>query len=408
MALANENYLKTPEIYCFDEIEKRVNAFKILHPNEKIIRLGVGDVTRPLPNEVVQALHKAVDEMSKVETFRGYSPPQGYDFLIEKILKDYRSIGVFLDKESVFVNDGAKSDIGNIGHVLGRDNIIAISDPVYPVYENATIMSGRAGVLNDDQKWSNVVYLRCTEETGFVPELPTEKVDVIYLCNPNNPTGTVITKTELKGWVDYAIEHQSIIIYDAAYQAYVNEPDVPHSIYEIKGAKKVAIEIRSYSKTAGFTGLRCGYSVFPQELLVYTKFGESVPLIKLWSRRNTNYTNGVSYIVQRGAEAIYTRKGKAETLELVNYYLTNASLIRNELLSLGFEVYGGISSPYIWFKTPDNQPSWKFFHQLLYETHIVGTPGVIFGPSGEGYMRFTGFGSRENTLLSLERLRKII
>ena len=408
MALANENYLKTPEIYCFDEIEKRVNAFKILHPNEKIIRLGVGDVTRPLPNEVILALHKAVDEMSHVESFRGYSPPQGYDFLIDKILKEYRSIGVFLDKESVFVNDGAKSDIGNIGHVLGRDNIIAISDPVYPVYENATIMSGRAGVLNDDQKWSNVVYLRCTEKTGFVPELPTEKVDVIYLCNPNNPTGTVMTKIELKRWVDYAIEHQSIIIYDGAYQAYVNETDVPHSIYEIKGAKKVAIEIRSYSKTAGFTGLRCGYSVFPQELLVYTKFGENVPLIKLWSRRNTNYTNGVSYIVQRGAEAIYSRKGKSEIQELVNYYLTNASLIRNELLSLGYEVYGGISSPYIWFKTPHNQPSWKFFHQLLYEHHIVGTPGVIFGSLGEGYMRFTGFGSRENTLISLERLRKLI
>jgi len=407
MALANENYLKTPEIYCFDEIEKRVNAFKILHPNEKIIRLGVGDVTRPLPNEVILALHKAVDEMSHAESFRGYSPPQGYDFLIDKILKEYRSIGVFLDKESVFVNDGAKSDIGNIGHVLGRDNIIAISDPVYPVYENATIMSGRAGVLNDDQKWSNVVYLRCTEETGFVPELPTEKVDVIYLCNPNNPTGTVMSKIELKRWVDYAIEHQSIIIYDGAYQAYVNESNVPHSIYEIKGAKKVAIEIRSYSKTAGFTGLRCGYSVFPQELLVYTKFGENVPLIKLWSRRNTNYTNGVSYIVQRGAEAIYSRKGKSEIQELINYYLTNASLIRNELLSLGYEVYGGISSPYIWFKTPDNQPSWKFFHQLLYEHHIVGTPGVIFGSSGEGYMRFTGFGSRENTLISLERLRKI-
>ena len=408
MALANENYLKTPEIYCFDEIEKRVNAFKILHPNAQIIRLGVGDVTRPLPNEVVLAMHKAVDEMSQVETFRGYSPPQGYDFLIEKILKEYRSIGVFLDKESVFVNDGAKSDIGNIGHILGRDNIIAISDPVYPVYENATIMSGRAGVLNDDHKWSNIVYLRCTEETGFVPELPSEKVDVIYLCNPNNPTGTVITKTELKRWVDYAIEHQSIIIYDGAYQAYINEPDVPHSIYEIKGAKKVAIEIRSYSKTAGFTGLRCGYSVFPQELLVYTKLGENVPLIKLWSRRNTNYTNGVSYVVQRGAESVYSRKGKVETQELVSYYLTNASLIRNELISLGLEVYGGISSPYIWFKTPDNQPSWKFFQQLLYESHIVGTPGVIFGPSGEGYMRFTGFGSRENTLISLERLRKII
>ena len=408
MALANENYLKTPEIYCFNEIEKRVNAFRILHPNAKIIRLGVGDVTRPLPNEVVLAMHKAVDEMSQVESFRGYSPPQGYDFLIEKILKEYRSIGVFLEKESVFVNDGAKSDIGNIGHVLGRDNIIAISDPVYPVYENATIMSGRAGVLNDDQKWSNIVYLRCTEETGFIPELPTEKVDVIYLCNPNNPTGTVMTKVELKRWVDYAIEHQSIIIYDGAYQAYINELDVPRSIYEIKGAKKVAIEIRSYSKTAGFTGLRCGYSIFPQELLVYTKMGEQVPLIKLWSRRNANYTNGVSYVVQRGAEAVYSRKGKTETQELVNYYLTNASLIRNELISLGLEVYGGVSSPYVWFKTPDNQPSWKFFHQLLYENQIVGTPGDVFGPSGEGYMRFTGFGSREDTLISLERLRKII
>jgi len=408
MALANENYLKTPEIYCFNEIEKRVNAFKILHPNAPIIRLGVGDVTRPLTTEVVLAMHKAVDEMSHAESFRGYSPPQGYDFLIEKILKEYRSIGVFLDKESVFVNDGAKSDIGNIGHVLGRDNIIAISDPVYPVYENATIMSGRAGVLNDDQKWSNIVYLRCTEETGFIPELPTEKVDVIYLCNPNNPTGTVMTKVELKRWVDYAIEHQSIIIYDGAYQAYINEPDVPRSIYEIKGAKKVAIEIRSYSKTAGFTGLRCGYSVFPQELLVYTKLGEQVPLIKLWSRRNANYTNGVSYVVQRGAEAVYSRKGKAETQELVNYYLTNASLIRNELLSLGLEVYGGVSSPYVWFKTPDNQPSWKFFQQLLYENQIVGTPGEVFGPSGEGFMRFTGFGSREETLIALERLRKII
>jgi len=406
MALANENYLKTPEIYCFDEIEKRVNAFKVLHPNAKIIRLGVGDVSRPLPNEVVQAMHKAIDEMSHEEGFRGYSPPQGYDFLIEKILKEYRSNGVFLDKESIFVNDGAKSDIGNIGHVLGRDNIIAISDPVYPVYENATIMSGRAGVLNDDQKWSNVVYLRCTEETGFVPELPSEKVDVIYLCNPNNPTGTVMTKLELKRWVDYAIEHQSIIVYDGAYQSYINEPNVPRSIYEIKGAKKVAIEIRSYSKTAGFTGLRCGYSVFPQELLVYTKYGDVVPLIKLWSRRNANYTNGVSYIVQRGAEAIYSRKGKAEVQELVNYYLTNASLLRNELLSIGFEVYGGTNSPYVWFKTAYNQSSWKFFQQLLYENHIIGTPGVVFGSSGEGYMRFTGFSSREDTLLAIERLRK--
>jgi len=406
MALANENYIKTPEIYCFDEIEKRVNAFKILHPSAKIIRLGVGDVTRPLPGEVVIAMHKAVDEMSQIETFRGYSPPQGYDFLIEKILKEYRSYGVSLDKESVFINDGAKSDIGNIGHVLGRDNIIAIADPVYPVYENATIMSGRAGVINEDQKWSNVVYLRCTADTGFVPELPTEKVDVIYLCNPNNPTGTVLSKIELKRWVDYAIEHNSIILYDGAYQAYINEADVPRSIYEIKGAKKVAVEVRSYSKTAGFTGVRCGYAVFPQELIVYTKMGEEVPLIKLWSRRNANYTNGVSYIVQRAAEAIYSRKGKAETQELVNYYMTNTSLIRKELISMGFQVYGGISAPYVWFKTPNDQPSWKFFHQLLYEFHIVGTPGVVFGSSGEGYMRFSGFSSYEETIEALDSLRK--
>ena len=406
MALANENYLKTPEIYCFDEIEKRINAFNILHPSSEIIRLGVGDVSRPLPNEVVQAMHKAVDEMSNSETFRGYSPPQGYDFLIEKILKDYRSLGVSLDKESVFVNDGAKSDIGNIGHVLGRDNIIAIADPVYPVYENATIMSGRAGVLFEDQKWSNIVYLRCTAETDFVPELPTEKVDVIYLCNPNNPTGTVLTKTELKKWVDYAIDHQSIIVYDGAYQAFITEADVPRSIYEIKGAKKVAIEIRSFSKTAGFTGLRCGYSIFPQELMVYTKMGEEVPFIKLWSRRNANYTNGVSYIVQRGAEAIYSRKGKAEVQELVNYYLANAALIRKELIAAGFEVYGGVSSPYVWFKTPDEQPSWKFFHQLLYECNVIGTPGIVFGTSGEGYMRFTGFSTREATQEAMKRITK--
>ena len=406
MALANENYLKTPEIYGFDEIEKRVNAFKLVHPNIKLIRLGVGDVTRPLPNEVIQAMHDAIDEMSSAETFRGYSPPQGYDFLIEKIVRDYRSYGISVDKESVFINDGAKSDIGNIGHILGRDNIIAIAEPVYPVYENATIMSGRAGMLTDEMKWSNVVYLRCSEDTNFAPELPKERVDVIYLCNPNNPTGTVMKKAELKRWVDYAIENQSIIVYDGAYSSYVTEPDVPRSIYEIKGAKKVAVEVRSYSKTAGFTGLRCGYSVFPQELLVYTKMGEEVSLNKLWSRRIANYTNGVSYVVQRAAEALYGKKGKNETQELVNYYLTNTTLIRNELISFGLEVYGGVNSPYVWFKTPGNQTSWKFFQQLLYENQIVATPGIIFGIQGDGFMRFSGFSSREETLVALERIRK--
>jgi LL-diaminopimelate aminotransferase len=405
MALANENYLKTPEIYCFDEIEKRVNAYKLLHPKSKIIRLGVGDVTRPLPNEVQLAMQKAIAEMGVKETFRGYSPPQGYDFLIEKILKDYRSMGISLNKESVFISDGAKSDIGNIGHILGRDNIIAIAEPVYPVYENATIMSGRAGFLTDEQKWSNIVYLKCNQDNCFTPELPTEKVDVIYLCNPNNPTGTSLNKTQLKKWVDYAIKHESIIVYDAAYQAYIKDDDIPKSIYEIKGAKKVAIEIRSYSKTAGFTGLRCGFSIFPNELKVFTKIGEEVPLIKLWGRRNANYTNGVSYIVQRGAEAVYSPKGKSEVQTLIQYYLTNAGIIRQELLNAGLKVFGGVNSPYIWFQTPRNQSSWSFFQQLLYEFQIVGTPGIVFGNAGEGFMRFTGFSSREGTEIAMDRLR---
>lgn len=406
MALANENYLKTPIISYFDEIEKRVNAYKITHPQSKLIRLGLGDVTLPLPPEVVQAMHKAVDEMAHSETFKGYGPPQGYDFLIDKILKDYRTLGVALDKESVFVSDGAKSEIGNIGHVLGRDNIIAIADPVYQVYENATIMSGRAGFMNDeDQKWSNIVYLECTAETNFLPLLPNEKVDIIYLCNPNNPTGTVMNKVELKKWIDYAIEHQSIIIYDGAYQSYITDAQVPRSIYEIKGAKKVAIEIKTYSKTAGFTGLRCGYTVFPKELTVYTRTGESAPLRELWNRRKSNYTNGVSYIVQRGAEVIYSRKGKQETMELVQYYLKNASIIKKELKALGYQTYGGENSPYVWFKIPDEQTSWKYFHQLLYDYKIIGTPGIVFGASGDNYMRFTGFGSREETLEAMKRLR---
>ncbi|MDO9633537.1 MAG: LL-diaminopimelate aminotransferase [Paludibacter sp.] len=404
MALANENYLKTPEIYCFDDIDKRVNAYKVLHPQAKLIHLGIGDVTRPLPEEVIKAMHAAIDDMAQVDTFRGYSPPQGYDFLIDKIVKDYRTKGINLEKETVFINDGAKSDIGNIGHVLGRDNIIAIADPVYPVYENATIMSGRAGFLNDEQKWSNVVYLKCNEETGFIPELPTDKVDIIYLCSPNNPTGTTISKTEMKMWVDYALEHDSIIIFDAAYQAFITEKDVPRSIYEIKNAKKVAIEIRSFSKSAGFTGIRCGFSIFPKELIVHTRLGESVQLMKLWSRRNANYTNGISYIVQRGAEAIFSKKGQQEVQQLINYYMTNTRMIREQLIESGLKVYGGINSPYVWFKNPDNQSSWKFFQQLLQDFQIVGTPGIVFGHEGEGYMRFGGFSSYEETKIALNRL----
>ncbi|MHB9056600.1 MAG: LL-diaminopimelate aminotransferase [Paludibacteraceae bacterium] len=405
MALANENYLKTPEIYGFDEIEKKVNAYRVLNPKSELINIGLGDVTLPLPNEVVKALHRASDELSKPSTFKGYGPPQGYDFLISKIQRDYKTNGIVLDKESIFVNDGAKSTIGNIGHVLGRDNIIAITDPVYPVYEFATIMSGRAGTLNDQMQWNNIVYLSSTAENNFIPDLPKERVDIIYLCNPNNPTGIAMNRVELKKWVDYAIEHQSIIVYDGVYRGFITEPDIPESIYEIKGAKKVAIEVRTFSKMAGFTGLRCGYAVFPQELNVYTKYGESVPLVKLWKRRNSYYTNGVSYIVQRGAEAIYSTEGKKEVKDLINYYMVNAGMIRNELLSIGYEVYGGINAPYIWVKIPNNMSSWNYFNELLFLKNIIVTPGILFGKNGEGFMRFSGFGKREDIKQALDRLR---
>lgn len=407
MALVNEHYLKLSEDYFFTEIEKRINAFSVTHPKAKIIRLGVGDVSRPLPPEVVKAMHEAVDELANEETFRGYGPEQGYRFLIDKIIKfDYQSRGISLDPDEVFISDGAKTDTGNLGHILGRDNIIAITDPVYPVYENTAIMSGRSGHMTDEGKWSNIVYINCPPENDFKPEMPTEKVDVIYLCYPNNPTGAALTKTELKEWVDYAIENHAVIIYDGAYEAYISEEDIPRSIYEIKGAKKVAIEVRSFSKTAGFTGLRCSYSVVPKELIAYTLLGEKIQVNKLWFRRQSTYFNGNSYVVQRGAEAVFSRKGKKQVTELIQYYLTNANIIRNELNELGFKTYGGINSPYIWVKTPNEMASWKFFQQLLYETHIVGTPGVGFGLNGEGYFRFTGFSNRENTIEAMERMKR--
>ena len=407
MALVNEHYLKLPEDYFFTEIEKRTNAFCVTHPRAKVISLGVGDVSQPLPSEVVKAMHTAVDEMADEATFRGYGPGRGYRFLIDNIIKfDYQSRGVSFDHDEIFISDGAKPDTGNLGHILGRDNIIAITDPVYPVYENTAIMSGRAGQMTEDGKWSNVVYLNCLPENNFVPNLPEEKVDVIYLCYPNNPTGTALNKTELKKWVDYALENQAVIIYDGAYEAYITENDIPRSIYEIKGAKKVAIEVRSFSKTAGFTGLRCSYAVVPKELVAYTLLGEKIELNKLWLRRQTTYFNGVSYVMQRGAEAAYSRKGRKQVAELVQYYLTNAGIIKNELQQLGFQTYGGVNSPNIWIKTPNDMLSWKFFQDLLYETHIVGTPGVGFGQNGEGYFRFTGFSSRENTIEAMERIKK--
>jgi len=410
MALVNEHYLKLPGNYFFTEIEKRINAFSVTHPRAKIIRLGVGDVSQPLPEVAVSAMRDAINELAAENTFRGYGPEEGYRFLIDKIIKfDYQQRGVSLDSDEVFISDGAKNDVGNLGHILGRDNIIAITDPVYPVYENAAIMSGRAGRLTDDGKWSNIVYINCLPENDFKPELPKERVDVIHLCYPNNPTGAALTKTELKQWVDYAIENQAVIIYDGAYEAYVTENDVPRSIYEIKGAKKVAIEVRSFSKTAGFSGLRCSYTIVPKDLIAYTLLGDKIPLNKLWLRRQTTYFNGSSYVVQRGAEALYTRKGKKQVSEMIEYYLTNAGIIRRELQKMGFSLYGGINAPYIWVKTPGkNTDSWKFFQNLLYETNIVGTPGAGFGQNGEGYFRFSGFCSRENVEEAMERIRKWI
>lgn len=405
MALANENYLKTPEIYGFDEIEKRINAYRILNPKSELINIGLGDVTLPLIPEVVKAMHLASDELSKTSTFKGYGPPKGYDFLISKIQKNYKTNGIAIDKDTIFVNDGAKSTIGNIGHVLGRDNIIAISDPVYPVYENATIMSGRAGDLNEKQQWSHIVYLHCSEKNNFIPDLPKERVDIIYLCNPNNPTGTAMNRSELKKWVDYAIENQSIIVYDGVYSEFITEPDIPRSIYEIKGAKKVVVEVRTYSKLAGFTGLRCGYAVFPNELTVYTQEGESIPLVKLWNRRNSYYTNGVSYIVQRAAEAIYSIEGERQIKEQISYYMTNATMLREQLIALGHEVYGGVNAPYVWMKTPGNSSSWDYFNELLYLKKIIVTPGVLFGKNGEGYIRFSGFANREMMKLALEKFK---
>jgi LL-diaminopimelate aminotransferase len=407
MALVNEHYLKLPEDYFFAEIEKRVNAFKLTHKNAKIIRLGLGDVSRPLPSEVIKAMHSAVDELADEATFRGYGPEHGYRFLIDKIIKnDYKSRGITFEPDEIFISDGAKPDAGNLGHILGRDNIIAITDPVYPVFENAAIMSGRSGVMTEEGKWSNIVYINCPADNGFKPELPKERVDVIYLCYPNNPTGAVLTKNELKEWVDYALDNQAVIIYDGAYEAYITEENIPRSIYEIKGAKKVAIEVRTFSKSAGFTGLRSSYTVVPKELTASTLTGENIPLNKLWLRRQTTYFNGSSFISQRGAEAVYSRKGKKQVAELIDYYLTNAGIIREELQKLGFRIFGGVNSPYIWIETPDKMSSWKFFQQLLYETHIVGTPGVGFGLNGEGYFRFAGFSSRENTIEAMERMKK--
>ena len=406
MAFLNENYLKLPGSYLFAEIARRVNHFKEENPEADIIRLGIGDVTRPLPQASIEAMHKAVDEMASSDTFRGYGPEQGYAFLVEKIIAhDYASRGIQLGTDEVFVSDGSKSDVANIQEIFSSDCTVAITDPVYPVYLDTNVMAGRTGTLQEDGRFANVTYLPCNAENNFIPSFPKERVDMIYLCCPNNPTGTTLSKSELKKWVDYAKANKSIILFDSAYESYIREADIPHSIYEIEGAKEVAIEFRSFSKTAGFTGTRCAYTVVPKELMAYTKSGEAHSLNPLWNRRHTTKFNGVPYIIQRGAEAIFSEAGQAQVQETIDYYMENARIIREGLQKIGLTVFGGVNAPYIWLKTPAGIDSWGFFDKLLNEANIVGTPGAGFGPSGEGYFRLTSFGTRENTIRAIERIQ---
>ena len=406
MATVNENYLKLPGSYLFAEIGRRVTAFKEAHPEADIIRLGIGDVTQPLPAVCIEAMHKAVDEMAQAETFHGYGPEQGYDFLIEAIRKtNYTHRGIDIASDEIFVSDGSKSDCGNIQEIFGIDNKVAITDPVYPVYLDTNVMAGRTGELKEDGHFEGITYLPCDAGNNFSPELPKERVDMIYLCCPNNPTGTTLSKEQLAKWVNYAKDNQAVILFDAAYAAYITEDAVPRSIYEIEGAKEVAIEFRSFSKTAGFTGTRCGYTVIPKAVKGLTKEGKAIEFNKLWNRRHTTKFNGTAYIIQRGAAAIYTPEGQKQVKELVGYYMENARIIREGLEAAGIEAYGGINAPYIWLKTPNNMPSWDFFDKLLSEVNIVGTPGAGFGPCGEGYFRLTAFGDRENTLRAVERIK---
>lgn len=406
MAYINEHFLKLPNNYLFADIAKKVNQFKVTHPKANVISLGIGDVTQPLCPAVIEAMHKATDEMAQSNSFRGYGPEQGYDFLREAIVKnDFLPRGIRLDISEVFINDGAKSDTGNFQELVRWDNTIAVTDPIYPVYIDSNVMIGRAGELHDGS-WSNVVYMPCMAENGFIPQIPDRRVDVIYLCYPNNPTGMTLTKDELKKWVNYALKNDALIFFDAAYEAYIQDDSIPHSIYEIRGAKKCAVEFHSYSKTAGFTGIRCGYTIVPKEVTAAALSGERIALNPLWNRRQCTKFNGTSYISQRAAEAIYTTEGKAQIKETIAYYMRNAQIMLTTLKSLGMEVYGGEHAPYLWVKTPHGTGSWQFFEDMLYGAHVVCTPGVGFGPAGEGYVRLTAFGTRESTIEALERIRQ--
>lgn len=408
MVTINDNYLLLESSYLFAEIGRRTDKFIQENPNANVIKMGIGDVTKPLSPTVIKKFHEAVDEMANPSQFRGYGPEQGYDFLIKEVIKnDFQVHGVELDTDEVFISDGAKCDTGNIQEIFGLNNIIAVTDPVYTVYVDTNVMAGRAGPMQKDGHYKNLVYIPCTEENDFLPEIPKQHVDIIYLCSPNNPTGTTLNKKQLKEWVDYAKKEEAIILFDAAYEAFITEDDVPHSIYEIEGAKEVAIEFRSYSKTAGFTGTRCAYTVVPKQLLAKDEQGNKHQLNTLWNRRQTTKFNGASYPVQMAALATYSQEGKKETQANIQYYLENAKIIRESLSDLGLKTYGGVNSPYIWIKTPKNMNSWEFFDVLLNEANIVTTPGSGFGPCGEGYIRLTAFNTLENTKEAMLRLSKI-
>jgi LL-diaminopimelate aminotransferase len=408
MATINENYFKLKAGYLFPEIGRRVKEFTEKNPDKKVIKMGIGDVTQPLAPAIIEAFHQGVEELASASTFRGYGPEQGYGFLREAIAEnDYQSRGVNISPDDIFISDGSKCDTGNIQEIFGNENVIAVGDPVYPVYVDTTVMSGKTGSCDSKGYFEGIVYMPCTEANNFVPELPTEKADLIFLCYPNNPTGTVATKEELKKWVDYALGNKSIILYDAAYQAFITDDSIPRSIYEIEGAQKCAIEFRSFSKTAGFTGTRCAFTVIPEGLMAYDKEGNAHPVKPLWNRRQSTKFNGVSYPVQKAAAAVYSPEGKKQVSETIAYYLENARIMRESLEEAGYTVYGGVNAPYVWVKAKGGMTSWDFFDKILNEANVAGTPGSGFGPSGEGYFRFSAFADRDNVHEAMKRVKNL-
>lgn len=405
MALVNEYFLELPEDNLFTQMRKEVEIFKVVRPSSDVIDLSVNDVTHSLAGHVIQNMHQAVEEMAQSSTFHGYGPEQGYGFLIDAIIKnDFNMRGIHLGMDEIFINDGIKSEIGNIGEILGSDNSVGVTDPMYPVYVESNIVSGRAGIFTSGH-WSNVVYLECTESNGFVPQIPDRPVDIVYLCSPNNPTGVAFSKSQLKKWVDYALKNNTLILFDATYEAYIQSQDIPHSIYEIRGAKKVAIELRSFSRTAGFTGIRCGYTVIPKELSVQTLGGNRISMNALWKHRQRIRFNGVSYITQRAAAAIYTDEGKAEIRRTIDGYMENVMLLRRELSRKRVRLTGGEQVPYLWIKVPNGQTAWEYFRQILYGANVACMPGTAFGPGGEGYVRLSAFAPREDCEKAIERLK---